>query len=411
VASFQFPAIYFEATRLCNLQCQMCMAGSNDAARVRASRKRELSAGEIRELVLLPAKKLGVKAIGWSGGEFLLRKDAFDLFRLTVELGYQCKLCSNGELLTRERLQAIKDATRGRVTIALGLNSIDVNNETTRDTAPDRTLEVLELCEELKIDRHVIVTIGKHNTDTFQQTIDYLVKRRISYNRSPLVGRGSGCDFFRENAFDQQDLKEKFHPALRRHVNGYVSYTPFFLSPELHEQVSGGVRNGTVPHNPPIGCWVGTWLTLNAEGDVSVCPVLLDVLSAGNVRDKPLDRLVNESKLFAELLDRSQLKGRCGRCRYQYTCGGCRAMAYFHTGDYMQEDPTCFFDPVDRTTVSEHEEETNRFFKKYLMVARYVGLYERPAPSKPPATVSRSDGGGPTESCPPGAPTGDQPQP
>jgi len=106
--------------------------------------------------------------------------------------------------------------------------------------------------------------------------------------------------------------------------------------------------------------------------------VLLDVLSAGSVRDKPLDRLVNESELFATLLDRSQLKGRCGQCRYQYTCGGCRAMAYFHTGDMMQEDPTCFFDPVDRNTVSEHEEETNRFFKKYLMVARYVGLYQRP---------------------------------
>jgi radical SAM protein with 4Fe4S-binding SPASM domain len=354
------------------------MAGSNDAQRVRESRQRELSFEEIRDLVLTPAKRLGVMAVGWSGGEFLLRKDAFDLFRLTVELGYQCKLCSNGELLTRERLRQIKEATGGKVTIALGLNSMDEANAQSRDAAPDRTLEVLDLCDELKIDRHVIITIGKHNADTFDQTVKYLVDRRISYNRSPLVARGSGCDFFNENAFDWKDLKEKFHPILRRHVNGYVSYTPFFLSPELHQQVSGGIRNGTVPHNPPIGCWVGTWITLNAEGNVSVCPVLLDVLSAGNVRDKPLDRLVNESDLFATVLDRGKLKGRCGRCRYQYTCGGCRAMAYFHTGDYMQDDPTCFFDPVDETTVSEHELETNRFFKKYLMVARHVGLYKRP---------------------------------
>jgi radical SAM protein with 4Fe4S-binding SPASM domain len=376
--TYRFPAIYFEATRLCNLRCSACMAGSNDAPRVRASRQRELSFDEIRELVLLPAQRLGVLAIGWSGGEFLLRKDALDLLRLTVELGYQCKLCSNGELLTRERLQDIKAATGGRVTIALGLNSIDDCNADTRDAAPDRTLAVLDLCEELKIDRHVIVTISKHNAASFERTIDYLVRRRISYNRSPLVARGSGCEFFRHSAFDRDDLERTFHSVLRRHVNGYVSFTPFFLSPELHEEVSGGVRNGTVPHNPPIGCWVGTWLTLNAEGDVSVCPVLLDVLSAGNVREKPLDRLVNESELFAALLDRSRLKGRCGRCRYQYTCGGCRAMAFFHKGDYLEEDPTCFFEPVDRTTRSEHEEETNRFFKKYLMIARYVGLYRRP---------------------------------
>jgi MoaA/NifB/PqqE/SkfB family radical SAM enzyme len=281
---YRLPAIYFEATRLCNLQCSVCMSASNDAEVVRASRKQELSFEEIRDLVLLPAKRLGVLAIGWSGGEFLLRKDAFDLFRLTVEMGYQCKLCSNGELLTRDVLRQIKEVTGGRVTIALGLNSIDEHNLWSRDATPDRTLEVLGLCDELKIDRHVIITIGKHNAESFERTVKYLVDRHISYNRSPLVARGSGCDAFREKAFDREDLQAKFHPALRRHVNGYVSYTPFFLSPELHAEVSGGARNGAVPHNPPIGCWVGTWLTLNAEGDVSVCPVLLDVLSAGNVR-------------------------------------------------------------------------------------------------------------------------------
>jgi radical SAM protein with 4Fe4S-binding SPASM domain len=379
--SWQFPAIYFEATRRCNLRCPMCMTGSDDRERVRASRPHELSRDEIRDLVLLPAKRLGVQAIGWSGGEFLLRRDAMELLGLTVELGYQCKICSNGELLTRARLAAIKEATRGAVTIALGLNSIDARNASTRDAAADRALEVLDLCDELKLDRHVIITIGKHNAQSFTETVEYLVQRRISYNRAPLVARGSGAATFERQAFSREDLEHRFHPTLRQHVNGYVSYTPFFLSPELHRDVSGGVRNGTVPHNPPIGCWVGTWLAINAEGDVSVCPVLLDVLSAGNVRRTPLDRLVRESDLFATLLDRSRLKGRCGRCRYQYTCGGCRAMAYFHGGDVMGEDPTCFFDPVDATTVSEHEEETNRFFKKYLMVARYVGLYRRPVPS------------------------------
>src|SRR5271157_261842 len=375
---YKFPALYFEATRRCNLRCPSCMTGSNDPKRVRAARCKELSFDEISELVLIPAKRLGVKAVGWSGGEFLLRKDAIDLLRLTTELGYQCKICSNCKLLTRERLREIKEATNGNLTIAVGLNSIDEHNEWSRDAKPDRTLEVLALCEELKIDRHVIVTISKDNADSFEDTIDYLVRRRISFNRAPYVPRGSGCSLFRDLAFDSKDLKERFHPVLRRYVNGYVSFTPFFLSPELHAVVSGGARNGTVPQNPPIGCWVGTWLAMNAEGDVSVCPVLLDSLSAGNVRDKPLDRLVAESELFANLLDRSQLKGRCGSCRYQYTCGGCRAMAYYHTGNYMAEDPTCFFDPADATTVSEYEEETNRLFRKYLIVARHVGLYQRP---------------------------------
>ena len=190
------------------------------------------------------------------------------------------------------------------------------------------------------------------------------------------VLRGSQC--FEQMGFDRNDLEKYFHPALRRNPHGYVSYTPFFLSPELHEQASGGIRNNTIPENPAIGCWAGSWIAINAEGDLSVCPVLLDVLNAGNVREQPLDELVESSSLFADITDRSRLKGRCGRCRYQYTCGGCRAMAYFHTGDYMGDDPTCFFDPVDRSTVSEHEEETNRNFKKYLLVARAAGVYKPP---------------------------------
>lgn len=355
------------------------MTSSNDTKLVRSAKHRELSFDEIRELVLIPAKELGVIAVGWSGGEFLLRKDAMELLRLAADLGYQSKICSNGERLSRERLQQIKEATHGNVTIAFGLNSIDEHNEFTRGAAPDRTLEGLALCEELKIDRHVIVTLSKDNAESFERTVDYLVRRRISYNRSPYVPRGSGCGLFQELAFDRKDLMERFHPVLRRYVNGYVSYTPFFLSPELHAKVSGGASNGTVPQNPPIGCWAGTWLAVNAEGDVSGCPVLLDSLSAGNVRDKPLNRLVAESEIFANLLDRGRLKGRCGNCRYQYTCGGCRAMAYYHTGDYMAEDPTCFFDPADRTTKSEHEEETNRLFKKYLIIARHVDLYHRPS--------------------------------
>ena len=375
----RFPAIYFEATRLCNLNCPMCMTSSNDDECVQKSRGRELSYEEIRDLVLVPAKRLGTVAIGWSGGEFLLRPDAFDLLRLTAELGYRCNVCSNCEILDREILEQMKEAAGGSLTISVGINSIDEENMRTRNTEVDHTLEVLEICRELHIDRHVIITIGKHNTDSFEKTIDYLVKRRISYNRSPLVARGSGVEQWKDMAFDRDDLKESFHPALRRSVNGYVSYTPFFLSPELYSEVSGQEIDGHVPQNPPIGCWAGTWLTINAEGDISVCPVLLDELSGGNVREKPIDELVLQSKLFADITDRSKLKGRCGRCRYQYTCGGCRAMAYFHSGDYMGEDPTCFFDPIDKTTVSEEEEETNRLFKKYLIVARHAGFYRRPA--------------------------------
>lgn len=375
----QFQIVYFEATRRCNLRCPSCMTGSNDPRKVRRRVRSELTLEEIRDRVLIPARRVGVHTVGWSGGEFLLRKDALDLLRLTVDMDLGCSVLSNGKALSRQRLEKIRDVTRGRAKIIVGLNALDEENRWSRDSDSDRSLQVLQDCAELGLGRHVVITIGKYNTESFDKTIDYIVKNNISYNRSPLVARGSGSHCFDQLGFDRHDLETYFHPALRRNPHGYVSYTPFFLSPELHAEASGGIRNNTVPENPAIGCWAGSWLAINAEGDVSVCPVLLDVLNGGNVRDFPIDELVERSALFADITDRSRLKGRCGRCRYQYTCGGCRAMAYFHTGDYLGEDPTCFFDPVDRSTVSEYEEETNRVFRKYLLVARAAGVYKPPA--------------------------------
>ncbi len=379
MTQYRFQVVYFEATRRCNLRCPMCMTGSNDPRKVRRSVRSELTLEEIRDRVMIPARRLGVHTMAWSGGEFLVRKDALDLLRLTVDLGLRCSVLSNCKKLTRERLEKIRDVTGGQARIVVGLNAVDEENRATRDSESDRTIQVLQDCAQLGLGQHVVITIGKYNTESFERTVEFCVKHNIAYNRSPLVPRGAGSGCFASMGFDRNDLERYFHPALRRHPHGYVSYTPYFLSPELHAQLSGGVRNNTVPQNPSIGCWVGSWLTLNAEGDVSLCPVLLDALSAGNVREKPIDELVKSSPLIARITDRSQLKGRCGRCRYQYTCGGCRAMALYHTGDYMGEDPTCFFDPVDRSTVSEHEAETNRIFKQYLLVARAAGAYKPPS--------------------------------
>jgi radical SAM protein with 4Fe4S-binding SPASM domain len=36
--------------------------------------------------------------------------------------------------------------------------------------------------------------------------------------------------------------------------------------------------------------------------------------------------------------------GACGKCKFNDRCGGCRARAaYYHDGDYMQEDSYCAY--------------------------------------------------------------------
>jgi radical SAM protein with 4Fe4S-binding SPASM domain len=386
---YRFPAIYFEATRRCNLSCQMCMTGCNDKEFVERKLRDELTRDEIVERVFKPGLELGVENIAFSGGEFFLRPDAMELLTVAADLGFRPSVTTNATLINDDLLREMKKTSAGRVVLVFGINSIGDRslNRDTRDAELELTLKAMEMCKQHGIGRHVVVNVGKHNMRDLDETLAWLKRNRIPFNRSPFAARNSGRPCFKAMAFDKADMEQYINPALRRHFNGYVSFTPFFLSPELHREVSGGdAWNVTVPQNPSIGCWVGTWLAINAEGDVSPCAILLDELTAGNVRDKTLYDVVDQSELFRRILDRERLGGKCGRCRYKRTCGGCRALAHFHTGDYMAEDPTCFFEPKDETTVCAHEQETNENFKRYVRLAAKGGMYRSPA-KKPVETA------------------------
>ncbi|MDX1387804.1 MAG: radical SAM protein [Acidobacteriota bacterium] len=367
---YNFPTLFFEATRRCDLSCSMCMASSNDLEYVEENLPRELTTEEIDRHILDTAKEIGVKTITWSGGEFMLREDAVELVRRATAKGYASTICTNGLHVTAEKLEELNRAAGGTLVIAAGINSIENENSWTRDSDNNLALNVLELCKKLGIRRHVVVNVGCHNTATLDTTLDWLESQGIPYNRSPYTARGSGRAYWQELRITREDMEQTIHPALRKHPLGYISYTPFFLSPEVHESYSKGRKNVTVPQGPSIGCWCGTWLAVNAEGDVAPCGIVLDEMRCGNVREKTFEQIIDDSVDFQRVLDRNQLKGKCGRCRYKFTCGGCRAMALFEHGDLMAEDPTCFFEPEDESTVSEHEAQTNRMFKHFAFMIR-----------------------------------------
>ncbi len=68
-------------------------------------------------------------------------------------------------------------------------------------------------------------------------------------------------------------------------------------------------------------------------------------LAAGNVRRQPLASIYRESPLFQALRDVDRLKGKCGLCAFRSICGGSRARAYAATGDPLESDPLCPYQP------------------------------------------------------------------
>lgn len=87
------------------------------------------------------------------------------------------------------------------------------------------------------------------------------------------------------------------------------------------------------------GCLAGiSYCGITPIGDVLPCPYL--PVKAGNVRDKPFDKIWGESILF-EKLRTKKYRGRCSVCGYSDSCGGCRARAYFYGKGIMGEEPLC----------------------------------------------------------------------
>ncbi len=84
---YSFDTLFFEATRRCNLSCPMCMASSNDRDLVAESSRQELDVDEIERYILQTAKDIGIRIITWSGGEFIVRRDAVELVRRATHDG------------------------------------------------------------------------------------------------------------------------------------------------------------------------------------------------------------------------------------------------------------------------------------------------------------------------------------
>jgi AdoMet-dependent heme synthase len=346
-----FFLCYFETTRQCDQGCPNCMTDA-----VTPPARAELSTDEAKHLVLDELKAICPKgAVSFSGGEILQRPDHLELIAHNARNGLYTFVNTSGSGLDAARLKQLKSAAASRLTLGFSLDSVDetIEKKCRSGGGREEIERRLKLCDENQVPCFVLVTVSRHNLESLKATLDWLCAKRIAVIRSPFVPRGAAAKA-RHLCFDRNDMEKKIHPALRDNPLGYVSYTPFFAAPDATHLTLGGC--GLNLGN--LGCQAGrTFIGINAEGDVAPCVHLLDSpVCCGNVRDQPLSKIFAQSKIMVALRQERPVKGKCGRCRYGDSCRGCRALAHYHTGDYLAEDPTCFFEPETIETRSPYED-------------------------------------------------------
>jgi AdoMet-dependent heme synthase len=106
------------------------------------------------------------------------------------------------------------------------------------------------------------------------------------------------------------------------------------------------------------GCLAGTGVCfISHEGEVFPCGYLPAI--AGDLRKQQFADIWANATVFNELRDSENLKGKCGCCEFRNICMGCRARAFAATGDYLDEEPFCVYEPKSQHLRQKVSERTH----------------------------------------------------
>jgi len=333
--------IAWEITKRCNLRCLHCRGSSDLDAADGPSKERSFQ-------ILDQIKEVERPVIILTGGEPLLREDIFDIAEYGSSIGMKVVLATNGTLLNRENVKRIKDSGIRRVSI-----SIDSANEKEHDEfrnvdgAFRKAIEGIRILKEEGVEFQINTTVTKRNLNQIGKIMDMAMGLgAASYHIFLLVPTGRGKMLDKE-AIEKEEY-ERFLLWLYRRSQDVPIHIKPTCSPQYYRilrQEAGKLefkRHGLDAITR--GCLGGiSFCFISSDEKVQPCGYL--EIECGNLKKNSFKEIWENSPIFNSLRNFSLYKGKCGRCEYIKFCGGCRARAYEINGDYLEEDPICYYEP------------------------------------------------------------------
>jgi radical SAM protein with 4Fe4S-binding SPASM domain len=381
--------IFWEVTKGCNLRCIHCRATATELSS-------PLDLPTTKALNLIEqVSQYALPILVLSGGEPLFRADIFDLARYGTDRGLRVALATNGTLVSREIAHKIVAAGVRRVSISLD-GACAATHDAFRGIpgAFDAALRAFRNLKELGMSLQINMTIARHNAHELPAVLE--LARAIgadALHTFLLVPVGCGVDIAAEQMVPPQEYEEILNWFYDRSQEGAIELkatcAPHYFrvmrqrraaerraaaaaSPSAPPQAAKG--NGEsigpveltmpgstgiavqphaarAPQGPPHemhsvtkGCLAGTGVCfISHVGEVYPCGYLPVI--AGDLQRQSFADIWENSPVFHALRDPEGLKGKCGRCEFRNICMGCRARAYAATGDYMDEEPFCVYEP------------------------------------------------------------------
>ncbi len=366
--------VAWEVTKRCNLACSHCRASAEDIPY-----EGELTFSDCCR-VLDEIKTVGNPIIILSGGEPLARPDVFEIGKYAVSKGLRVVMGSNGTLIDAGTARKLKDVPISRIAISLDFPNAELQDKFRgKKGAFEAAIAGIANARSAGVEIQINTTITKMNVGLLDDLIDLALEvGAVAFHPFLLVptGRGKGLESVElspqeyEDAlnliFDKQvELGEKlqFKPTdaphymrvmRQRQIAGAVLPAAASGHPGSHPGTPSGSHGGGHPSVNAMtrGCLAGVgFCFISNEGKVQGCGYL--TAQAGDLKKQSFGEVWNESSLFCELRNLDNIKGKCGTCEYKRVCGGCRARAYEVTGNYLNAEPYCIYQPAAKTSYAK----------------------------------------------------------
>jgi heme b synthase len=288
-----------------------------------------------------------------SGGEPLFRPDIFDIAKYAVKQGLTVALATNGTLVDEAMAKKIVDSGVSRVAISLDGADAATHDEFRKLKGSfELAIKGFKNLLALGMGMQVNCTIAKHNAHQFRDLYNLAVNLGAeAIHIFMLVPVGCGVEI----AEDQMLPAEKYEELLNLFydlskeavIQTKATCSPHYFRIMRERAKEEGVKITPKTHGMAAmtkGCLAGTGVCfVSHKGEVFPCGYL--PVEAGHIKKQKFVDIWKDSAVFAKLRQPDLLGGKCGLCEYKKVCEGCRARAFYETGDYMAEEPYCIYIP------------------------------------------------------------------
>jgi len=335
IANFEFAAEEIEAAvrnkRLlsmeidfsvhCNFHCPYCYISE------KSSIENELTIEEIHD-VILQAKNLGAKRIIILGGEPMIYPHTLDVIEFIRGQDIEVEMFTNGSLITAD---VAKQLFNNNARVVLKMNTLFE--------------DIQDMLAGKKGAFQVIQDAFKNLRDAGYPSRGALLAVDTIICRQNIGELVNMWQWLR----DQNIVPyfEMITPQGNAKQNEWLNVDPVKLHEVFCEIAEvDRTRYGRIwePQPPLMGnkCLRHQFSCLiTSQGDVMPCVGV--TISVGNIREKKLQDILEDSEVIRDLRDyRNTIKGPCRTCEKADHCYGCRGSAYQITGDYLASDSLCW---------------------------------------------------------------------